>query len=210
MSIEALGNLIDQKYVFHCTPRGGETGARDFEVLNTRGRPLTGGYVPGWVPRSLKAIYREWDGLRLFESEPDSLDGFRLFEFNDCAVHLRMLREVFAERRGCYQEESSLDANELITWLDGLVPIGEILASGDVYVLDTANPDDDGECPVYFLDHEHYYGGNCDPECMDIVAPTVVGLLEDVLEDPLKHVAGNWCGNDPERQWFPDSCTISG
>ena len=210
MSLEALRTSMDRKYVFHCTPRGGEAGERDFELLNTRGRPLTGGYLPGWVPPSLKAIYLEWDGLRLFESEPGSLDGFRLFEFNTCAVRLRMLREVFADRRSWYQEESSLDADQLNAWLDGLVPIAEILASGDVYALDTVNPDGDGECPVYFLDHEYYYGRDCDPESMEVVAGTAVELIEDVLKNPLKHVAADWCGNDPDRQWYPDSCTISG
>ncbi len=208
--MESLKKLVDRKYVFHCTPRGGESGDRDFEVVNTPGRALTTGYMPGWVPPSLKSIYEEWNGLRLFEPEPGSIDGFRLFELDTCAVHLRQLREIFENRRSWYREESSLDADQLDRWLDGLVPIAEVLASGDVYALDTVNRATDGECPVYFLDHEYYYGRDCDPDSMDVIAASVSAFLGDVLQDPLKHVAAHWTGNDPDRQWYPDSCTISG
>jgi len=208
--MESLRKLVNRRYVFHCIPRGGDSGERDFEVFNTPGRALTSGYVPGWVPPSLKSIYKEWNGIRLFEPEPGSFDGFRLFELDTCAMQLRQLREIFEGRRSWYHEESQLDPVELDRWLDGLVPIAEIIASGDVFVLDTANRNADGECSVYFLDHEYYYGRDCDPEGMKIVAGNLQELLEDVLEHPLKFVAANWTGNDPDGQWYPASCTITG
>jgi len=208
--MESLKKLVDRKYVFHCTSLSRDTGERDFEVCNTPGRALTSGYVPGWVPPSLKAIYREWNGVRLFEPHDGSHEGFRLFELDTCAVQLRQLREIFDSRRSFYHEESPLNPVELDRWLDGLVPIAEIMASGDVFVLDTANRDAEGECSVYFLDHDYYYGRDCDPESMKIVSQNLMDLLEDVLENPLKFVAAHWIGGDPYDQWYPDSCTISG
>ncbi len=207
--MEALKKLVNRQYIFHCTPRGQGTGGKDFEVINTPGHALTGGYIPGWVPPSLKSIYQEWNGLRLFEPGARSLDGFRLFELDTCAVQLRKLREIFNSRRSWYREESSLDPDELDRWLDGLVPIAEVLASGDVFVLDTVNRNGDGECPVYYLDHEYYYGRDCDPESMEIVADNITEFLTGVLENPLKFVAANWTGGDPYDQWFPESCSIS-
>lgn len=208
--MESLKKLVNRRYVFHCTSRSGESVERDFEVLNTPGRALTSGYMPGWVPPSLRAIYREWNGLRLFEPHDGSHEGFRLFELDTCAVQLRQLREIFDSRRSGYHEDSSLDPVELDRWLDGLVPVAETMASGDLFALDTANSNAEGECPVYFLDHEYFFGGDCDPESMKIVAENLHYLLEDVLEHPLKFVAAHWIGGDPYDQWYPASCTITG
>lgn len=208
--MNALKKLVNRKYVFHCNPRGQSSGDKDFNVINTPGPPLTTGYIPGWVPPSLKSVYEEWNGLRLFEPEAGSIDGFRLFELDTCAVHLRALREIFADRRQSYAEESTLEPAELDRWLDGLVPIGEIMSSGDVFALDTTNRSDDGECPVYHLDHEYYYSRDCDPESMEIVATNITDFLTDILENPLQFIAADWIGGDIYDQWYPESCTISG
>lgn len=202
-----LEELLKQKVTFHCSRRGGGKEKRDFQIVHSLGFPLETDNIPDWVTPSLLSIYNKWNGLRIFQPSHEAEDGFRLFAINEVNEELIRLREIFEDNIELYKEET--DFTDLENWLTRLVPIAEIMCSGDVFVLDTYNKNTDGECPVLFLDHEAYYGGCCDPEVAEKQAENVTEFLIKVLKDPLKFVAAHWVGDDFNEQWYPDSVSIA-
>lgn len=202
-----LPALLNRKVIFHCVSRGMRTDKKDFAIVHTLAEPLDSNTIAAWVTPSLLSIYKQWHGLRLFQPEHAADDGFRLFNMDEVAEEQKELQEILDENRGMYKENS--DFENLDAWLDGLIPIAEVVASGDKYALDTVHKNAQGECPIRFLNHEAYYGDCCDPETMVVVANDAIELLVKVLTDPLRYVASHWVGGDMAEQWYPESFTIA-
>ena len=196
-------DLIDRNVTFHCVARGDGEETCDFKVGHSFGELTQSSDIPAWAPPSLASIYEKWNGLTLFHSTFDANEGFRLFSIAEASLELARLQEIFSENQTLYEENS--DFESLDSWLKGLLPIGEIMCSGDKFALDTLHKNENGECNVLFLDHEAYYGDCCSPEFMNIVADSAVGLLERILSDPLSFIASHWVGGDWQKQWYANS-----
>ena len=205
--METLEDLLSRRVIFHCKRRGGRDGKKDFEVVHSFSNHLSQELMPKWSTPSLKLIYERWNGFRLFQPNEEVDDGFRFFSLDEAKDELLELKEVFAENLEWYEEETEFE--DLEAWLDGLIPIAEIMCSGDKFALDTYHRNDEGECPIIFLDHEGYYGGCCDPESMDKVAENPISLVEKILKDPLKYISSHWTGGNFNEQWYPESTSIA-
>ena len=206
--MDKINELLKRKAIFHCRPRGAPSGKgdhKDFDVIHTLSEPLNSP-LPDWATPTLLSIYEKWNGLELFQPAKDEEDGFRLFSVEDCAQELNELREILEENFEECEMESEYE--HLEEWLDGLIPIAEIMSSGNKFALDTFRKNDSGEAPIVFLDHEVYYGGACDPDDLEIVADNAVELLQKVLTNPLDYVASHWTGPE-KRQWYPEAVTFA-
>lgn len=204
--MKEIQDLLERKVIFHCTPRGGSDGSKDFDVVHTTNDPLEGN-APEWTSPSLAQVYKFSNGLSLFQPSENVDDGFRLFDLDELKEELDFLKEIFDENRDRYKEES--DFEDLDEWLDGLIPIAEVMASGDKFAFDTYNRNENGECPIRFLDHEAYCGGCCDPEEMEVISQDAISFLREILNNPLNYVASHWTGGDFNQQWYPDRATIA-
>ncbi len=204
--MNAVTELLKRKTIFHCKRRGHAEGTRDFEVVHTLADPAPHYYIPEWATPSLKPIYERWNGFKLFQPSHDVDEGFKFFSLFEIVDQLDMLEETFTDNLDAYKEGTKFD--DLEEWLNGLIPIAEIMCSGDKYVLDTFHKNENGECPILFLDHEYYYGGSCDPEITARIAENAVELIEDVINNPLQHIASHWLGGNRKQQWYPESITI--
>lgn len=201
----SIEEMLARKVVFRCSPRGGGSETRDIPVTHSGYALDECAKLPGWLPRSLRAILNGFGVLRLFHPEHDVNDGFRLFSPEDYPKELELFRSVF-ENAAPYMDEDDLAiARDNASWVNGLRPIGEVVESGDIFVLDTGNAGNNGECPVMFLDHEMYYAGFIEPDDDDVVAQDVVELISRILNDPLEFLDATWTGGDPGVKWFPDS-----
>lgn len=202
-----LKQLLKRKVIFHCSRRGSENDKKDFDTVHSLEGPLDKDAIPDWVTPTLSKIYKKWYGLRLFQPNHGTEEGFRLFNIDEASKEQKELKSILDENRMMYKENSDYEC--LDEWLDGLIPIGEVISSGDKYALDTFHKKDDGESPIIFLNHEAYYGDCCDPETMEVVAKDAIDLLSKILKDPLRYVASHWVGGDMAEQWYPESITIA-
>jgi len=205
--MDSLEGLLKRRVIFHCKRRGGGEEKKDIEIVHSFAAPLPRNKAPNWSTPSLRNIYERWNGLKLFQPAHDNDDGFRLFSADEVEDELIELRETFSENLDSYQEESEF--GDLEAWLNGLIPIAEIMCSGDKFALDTYHHNGNGECPIIFLDHEAYYGGCCDPESMEEVSENALALIENVLTEPLKYIASHWVGGGFDDQWYPESISIA-
>ncbi len=207
--MDELRALLKRKAVFHCSPCSGATDSRDFELVHTLRAPVPDEEIPDWMPPSLRSVLVQIGALELFQPEEYAPDGFRLFTPDECDANLGLFLRTI-QRAAEYLDDDELNKDaEAEQWSKSLRPIGEVIESGDLFAIDTVNRQSDGECPVMFLDHEYYFGGWLDPEDTEVVASSVIELLSTILKDPLPYLASCWRGNDPNRQWFPDSVSFA-
>ena len=203
-----LSALLGRRAVFHCSPRGGDLGSRDFEIVHSVKSPIPEEELPDWMPPSLRTVLSEFGALALFQPEESWPDGFRLFAPAECDESFKLFLQSVEDASEHLDEDESNQSAEAENWSRNLRPIGEVVESADLFAIDTMNRREDGECPVVFLDHEYYFGGWLDPEDTEILAASVSELLETILKDPLPFLDACWTGNDPNQQWFPDSVTF--
>ena len=206
--MDEIRDLLRRTAVFHCTPRGGGSETRDFEVVHSASNRIAEAELPDWMPPSLQSVLSEFGAVELFKPAHDVPDGFRLFAPAECDASLEQFLETIEEAADFLEDDDLNDLESAEQWSKQLRPIGEVMASGDLFAIDTLNRTDDGECPIVFLDHEYYFGGWLDPDDTDVVAANAVELLTKVLSDPLPYLASHWTGGDPYRQWFPDSVSF--
>jgi hypothetical protein len=202
-----LDVLIRRKVTFHCSRRGGEKGMKDFKVVHSLSEPLSTDKIPDWVTPSLLSIYKRWNGLKLFQPGAEVDEGFKLFSLDEVSGELNDLREIIEENIDLYEENS--DFKDLDLWLNGLIPIAEIMSSGNKFALDTYHKDETGECPIVYLNHEAYYGDVCDPSVAKVKAINANDLLKLILNEPLKYLASGWVGGNDKEQWYPESISYA-
>ena len=202
-----LAELMNRKVIFHCSRRGGKEGEKDFTVVHSLSEPLNIDLVPEWVTPSLLTIYKQWNGLKLFQPYQEVHEGFKLFNLDEVSAELSELREIIEDNIELYKKNS--DFKELDRWLYGLIPIAEIMSSGNKFALDTFNKDETGECPIVYLNHEAYYGDVCDPSVAKVKASDAIDLLKRILNEPLKYLASGWVGGDDNEQWYPKSVSFA-
>ena len=204
---EALEQL-SQKIMFHCSRRDGMDGEKNIEVVHTFSEPLNIDPIPEWVTPSLLMIYKQWHGLSFFQPayETEVENGFRLFNINEVQEERNNLDKIFKQNIAQYSGNSNF--KDLDKWLEWLVPIGEVMSSGDKFVLDVYHRNKEGECPILFLDHEAYFGDCCDPDVMSVIAPDAMSFLKMMLKNPLKYLAPHWVGGNYNEQWYPDAMTV--
>lgn len=202
-----LTKLIYRMVTFHCSRRGGNEGRKDFEVVHSLSEPLASEQIPAWVTPSLLETYKYSNGLKLFLPSPDANEGFKLYSVDEVSKALNELKDIIEENLEDYEENSDFENLEL--WLNGLIPIAEIMSSGDVFALDTYHKDESGECPIVYLNHEAYYGDVCDPSTAKVKATDTKDLLKSILNEPLKYLASGWVGGNYEEQWYPESVSFN-
>ena len=195
--MDQIRALLSRPAVFHCSPRGSELGSRDFEIVHSVRAPIPAAELPDWMPPSLRSVLAEFGALELFQPGKNAPDGFRLFTPAECEKSLTLFLETIEDAAESLDHDELNQSVEARSWSQSLRPIGEIMGSGDLFAIDTANRKSDGECPVVFLDHEYYFGGWLDPEDTEVLADNVRSLLVTILEDPLPYLASCWTGNDP-------------
>ena len=206
--MDEIRELLGRSSVFHCTPRGGDSGTRDFELTHSADTPVSADYLLDWMPPSLRMLLGEFGALRLFQPEENSPDGFRLFNPSECEDNLCLFLKTMEEAAELLDDDELNQNIVAEKWSKNLRPIGEVVESADLFAIDTTNRLEDGECPVVFLDHEYYFGGWLDPEDTEVVAGDIVELVATILQDPLPYLASSWTGSDPDRQWFPEAVTF--
>ena len=182
-----LIELLNRKVIFHCIRRrGSEMGEKDFVVVHSLAKPLNTDRVPEWITPSLLLIYMQWHGLNLFQPGENVEEGFKLFNLDEVSTELNELRNIIDENRESYRENTNF--KEIDQWLDGLVPIGEIMCSGNKFALDTFHRYESGECPIIYLNHEAYYGDVCEPDEMKIKATDTFDLLKRILNNGFRNL----------------------
>lgn len=206
--MDEIKALLKRRAVFHCSPRGGELGSRDFEIVHSVRAPVSEEELQDWMPPSHRSVLIEFGALELFQPEEHGPDGFRLFTPAECNESLALFLQTIENAAELLDEDELNQSVEAENWSKNLRPIGEVVESGDLFAIDTMNRRKNGECPVVFLDHEYYFGGWLDPEDTEVVAASVLELLVTILKDPLPYLDACWAGNDPNQQWFPDSVTF--
>ena len=207
--LDEIRRLLDRRATFHCKHRGGGFQTRDFLLAHTIERIPSSTEFPDWLPASMHRVLSESGTMVLFHPEDLPEEGFRLFSADECVLHRALFRKTIEEARQMLGDAGADDPARQETWMNGLCPIAEVMASGDYFAIDTESARGQEECPIIYLDHEYYFSGWLDSEEVEIVASDVVELVKIVLKDPLKYLDAHWTGGDPYDQWFPESVSFS-
>ncbi len=191
--LATIEQLLDAEVVLRCQSIERVDAFQDITVIHSHnGRIGEGIQLPVWTTPSLRLVYRNFSGLRLFHQPGEENYGIRLFHIEQVDAEKADLRDAFDMFIDRYRKEYS--GSDLDTWLKGLIPIAEYPETGDRFCLDMTFANEAGECPVRFLDHEEYYGGFCDSDHTEIVAEDCLDMLVKWLTIPPARFLSGWQG----------------